>query len=259
MKARLLFSISMSIDPDVLIVDEALATGDAYFVEKCAGRIREMCASGATILFVSHNLAQIQSLCQRALLLEDGRVVADGRPADVIARYQERLFERASRASFVVEADGLRMARGTGEVAITGVTLRDEHGRITTGFRTGGRMQLELTYRSSFPRAESANLFVGFLRWPDRTYVGEFNSKGHLVTGSKGVRRSSVVLDRQGVVSIELDPLVLLNNHYGLWLMFYKEQQIFCEYKGVHPFFVARPNEAVMRDALFWQPGTFVG
>ena len=62
MKARLLFAISMSIQPDILIVDEALATGDSYFLAKSRSKIIDLCNSGATILFVSHNLHQIQEL-----------------------------------------------------------------------------------------------------------------------------------------------------------------------------------------------------
>ena len=71
MKARLLFAISMSVDPDILIVDEALATGDIAFVRKCERRIWELCNSGATILFVSHNMMQVTAL--RPLCSDDER------------------------------------------------------------------------------------------------------------------------------------------------------------------------------------------
>src|SRR5262245_29170544 len=63
MQARLTFATAMSIDPDILIVDEALATGDAYFVNKCLKRIQKICSSGATVLFVSHSVSLVQQLC----------------------------------------------------------------------------------------------------------------------------------------------------------------------------------------------------
>src|SRR4030043_2468986 len=72
MRARLVFATSMSIDPDILLVDEALATGDSYFVQKCSKRIEEICKSGATILYVSHNMWHIQQLCHRAILMDRG-------------------------------------------------------------------------------------------------------------------------------------------------------------------------------------------
>ena len=78
MKARLLFAISMSVAPDIMIVDEALATGDTYFVKKCARRIRDLVSGGTTILFVSHNLHQIVELCDRAYLMSKGQMISEG-------------------------------------------------------------------------------------------------------------------------------------------------------------------------------------
>ncbi|HVX14554.1 MAG TPA: polysaccharide ABC transporter ATP-binding protein [Pirellulales bacterium] len=98
MRARLLFSISMSIDPDILIVDEALATGDSYFVGKSLGRIHEMCSSGATVLFVSHNMGQIQNLCSRGLVLMHGRLIHNGGATEAVARYAESVLS-AQQAS----------------------------------------------------------------------------------------------------------------------------------------------------------------
>ena len=87
MLARLAFSIAMSVEPEILVVDEALATGDKYFIDKCIERMRGICRSGATILFVSHNLAQINELCERTIIMKHGRIHFNGDPAEAMQRY----------------------------------------------------------------------------------------------------------------------------------------------------------------------------
>ena len=94
MYVRLGFSIAISASPEILIVDEALAVGDAIFQHRCIRRIKEMQESGVTILFVSHDPAAIRYLCSRAILLSAGRAIADGNPVDVLNRYQKLIMER---------------------------------------------------------------------------------------------------------------------------------------------------------------------
>jgi lipopolysaccharide transport system ATP-binding protein len=88
MQARLTFSVAISVQPDLFIVDEALAAGDQFFVAKCIRRIEEICRSGATVLFVSHSLAMIERFCARAIYLDRGRVVMDGNAHDVCKLYE---------------------------------------------------------------------------------------------------------------------------------------------------------------------------
>lgn len=88
MYVRLAFSVAVCVDPDILIVDEALAVGDEAFQRKCFARIEEMQKRGATILFVSHSPGMVVQLCDRAVLLDRGEVIADGAPKGVIAHYR---------------------------------------------------------------------------------------------------------------------------------------------------------------------------
>ena len=120
MRARLLFSISMSIEPDILIVDEALSTGDVYFIQKCQRRILELCASGATILFVTHNLRQIEDLCERCLVMDGGSIIFDGLTRQAIETYIDCVHEKtAASLQQKNEVDrNSRKFRGTGEVVI---------------------------------------------------------------------------------------------------------------------------------------------
>lgn len=87
MMMRLAFAVAVSVQPDVLIVDEALSVGDVFFTQKCFERIREILAGGATLVFVSHDMAAVQNLCTRCLLLHQGRLVHDGAPEECVARY----------------------------------------------------------------------------------------------------------------------------------------------------------------------------
>ena len=94
MYVRLAFAIAASVEPDILIIDEALAVGDAVFQHRCLRRINELHERGATVLFVSHDAAAVRALCSRAILLRAGRVVADGKPAEVLNLYQKIIMER---------------------------------------------------------------------------------------------------------------------------------------------------------------------
>ena len=91
MKSRLGFAIATTVQADILILDEVLAVGDAKFRKKCEVKIKEMFADGTTVLFVSHNLSQVKKLCDKALLLEHGRVAAYGDTERIARIYQKRM------------------------------------------------------------------------------------------------------------------------------------------------------------------------
>ena len=90
MHVRLAFAVAAHLEPEVLLVDEVLAVGDAEFQQKCLGKMRDVASHGRTVVFVSHSLGAIRRLCDRAILLDRGALAADGAPADVIATYMEQ-------------------------------------------------------------------------------------------------------------------------------------------------------------------------
>jgi lipopolysaccharide transport system ATP-binding protein len=87
MQVRLAFAVAAHLEPEILVVDEVLAVGDIEFQRKCLGKMKAVASSGRTVLFVSHNMAAVRSLCSRAILLDAGQVVLDASPAEVVARY----------------------------------------------------------------------------------------------------------------------------------------------------------------------------
>ena len=94
MYVRLAFATAISTEPQIWIIDEALSVGDALFQHRCLRRVKQMQESGTTILFVSHDPAAIKALCSRTILLNNGRVDTDGKPSDVLNRYQGLIMER---------------------------------------------------------------------------------------------------------------------------------------------------------------------
>ena len=97
MYVRLAFAVAAHLEPEILVIDEVLAVGDAAFQKKCLGKMGDVAKAGRTVLFVSHNMAAVQTLCSRVVLLEDGRVVANGGPATVLARYLQSGGEDSDR------------------------------------------------------------------------------------------------------------------------------------------------------------------
>ncbi|QLE42339.1 ABC transporter ATP-binding protein [Nostoc sp. C052] len=103
MFVRLAFAVAVSVDPDILIVDEALAVGDIYFQQKCFERIRNLTRMGTTLLFVSHDSSVIHKICNRALFMEAGNLVLDAKPRQVIDLYEAKLLQKKDIRSEAVE------------------------------------------------------------------------------------------------------------------------------------------------------------
>ena len=114
MYIRLAFAVAIHVEPDLLVVDEALSVGDEAFQRKCFARIERLREGGCTILFVSHAASTVIELCDRAILLDRGEVLADGAPKAVISRYQRMLYAPADRVPELREA--MKLERKSGEV-----------------------------------------------------------------------------------------------------------------------------------------------
>lgn len=144
MQMRVAFSVATAVRPDLLIVDEALAVGDAYFVHKCFKRIREYREKGTTLLIVSHDPAAIQSLCDRAILIDGGRLIRDGAPSEVLD-YYNALVAAKENDKIVTERDGEGRAAtrsGTGEATVSRLEMRDRSGQAVEYIGVGDEVAL---------------------------------------------------------------------------------------------------------------------
>src|SRR5262249_2412252 len=131
----LAFAVAAHLDPEIMIVDEVLAVGDAAFQKKCLGKMGSVTGKGRTILFVSHNMAVIRSLCSRAILIHDGALAADGPAGETISTYlamleksaTTSLAERAMEARGRARLIGVEVSTGSPELAhvlMTGQPVR---------------------------------------------------------------------------------------------------------------------------------------
>lgn len=141
MHLRLAFAVAAHLEPEILVVDEVLAVGDAAFQRKCTGKMGQVAREGRTVLFVSHNLAAVRQLCNKGLMLASGRVVTEG-PADEVLRE----YLASTCADDVTDLSQIRDRTGRGDVRFESIHFEDEAGRRTAGLSAGqpGRIVLNL-------------------------------------------------------------------------------------------------------------------
>ncbi len=171
---RLAFAVAAHLEPEILIVDEVLSVGDLAFQEKCLGRMQTVTGEGRTVLFVSHNLAAVDQLCDRAMLLERGRKVFEGSTGDVIERYVHSIRRLAS-----VDLARREDRTGSGRMRFQGLTIQVDGETVDTP-ATGQDVDLLLDYATADGRPlRNANVAITVL-----TPLGELML--HLYTVTRG-------------------------------------------------------------------------
>lgn len=236
MQARLTFAVAASVEPDILLIDEALAAGDAYFMGKCFARIREICAGGSTVLFVSHNTYVVQHLARRALWIDGGQIVLDGDPAEVCREYDAAI--RAQEAvqlaaanvgaggggpragnelDLSVQVGGERLYTfGTKEVRLTGVELLGADGRPATVFYSGEPMTIRLHYQGSGPYEDLCAAVL--VTRPDGVAACTAS------TCDAGMHLPE--LQGKGYMEVTLDPLLLGRGRYYVSPHLYRDRPL---------------------------------
>ena len=152
MQMRVAFSVATARRPDILIVDEALSVGDAYFQHKSFDRIRQFQKQGTTLLLVSHDKQAIQSVCDRAILLDGGRLAREGRPEEIMDYYNAMIAERENDTVRQAEVEGkVQTVSGTGEANVSDIVLLDEHGERVEVVDVGSPVTLEVRIKVNSP------------------------------------------------------------------------------------------------------------
>lgn len=142
MYVRLAFSVAAHLEPEILIMDEVLAVGDAAFQQKCLDKMRDIRLQGRTIFFVSHDLSAVTRLCKRVVLLEAGRVTAEGQPQEVVNRYLNSSWKAGAERAWGEGVD----APGNDAVRLRRVRVRNESGETASAFDVRRPVHVEVTY-----------------------------------------------------------------------------------------------------------------
>ena len=148
MYMRLGFSVAAHLEPDILMVDEVLAVGDAAFQRKCIGKMNETAREGRTVLFVSHNMGAIEALCDRCVLLEQGRVAGWGDPTEVISRYFLTAGGDDSASAGCLKVDRALLGRETNGFTLKGFSALSESGENTAILRTNDPLRLQAQFEA---------------------------------------------------------------------------------------------------------------
>ncbi|MBO9361061.1 MAG: ABC transporter ATP-binding protein [Thermoflexus sp.] len=148
MYVRLAFAVSVYLDPEILLVDEVLAVGDAAFQHKCTDHLIALQRAGVAILLVSHDLEAVQRLCHRALWFDHGRIQMEGTPSSVVQAYLDQVRQRDNQAVRDCNPHEAPARWGSGRIRIEQVYLSDGEGRERYHFETGETMRIHLRYRA---------------------------------------------------------------------------------------------------------------
>jgi lipopolysaccharide transport system ATP-binding protein len=143
MYVRLAFSVAAHLEPEILLVDEVLAVGDAEFQQRCLGRMEDFSGTGRTVLFVSHNMQAINQLCDRAIWLEGGAIAAEGDPSDVVSRYLHSSLASNSRISWPDD----ETAPGDDLARLLSIRVIDEHGETVESHDVRRPIGIEIGFR----------------------------------------------------------------------------------------------------------------
>lgn len=145
MKVRLAFAVAAHLEPEILIIDEVLAVGDADFQAKCMGKMRNVAESGRTVLFVSHNIGAVQALCNRAILLANGTLASDGTTEIVLEDYLKCVYmDQAGEKSLT----SVKRAKPGCELLMQSGKLMNAEGQVTTHVPIGDSLTISVTYKS---------------------------------------------------------------------------------------------------------------
>jgi lipopolysaccharide transport system ATP-binding protein len=186
MLVRLAFAVAAHLEPEILLVDEVLAVGDAEFQKKCLGKMGEVAKEGRTVLFVSHNMAAIRDLCERVVLLDEGRIVIDGTSSEGLSRYlSQRTIEDAHATADEIEArmEGVVLKKNPC-IRFVGISLLDTNGYPRRSFYSDEPVRIKIAFRchqvvhnlriSVFLTDERDNMLLYALQIDDPEMTGLF-------------------------------------------------------------------------------------
>jgi lipopolysaccharide transport system ATP-binding protein len=204
MYVRLAFSVAAHLEPEILLVDEVLAVGDIAFQRKCLGKMEALSTGGRTVLFVSHNMGAIRSLCGSAIWLDNGRVVESGAADQVVRNYEDHQFKHLKEFAAVAERDEKDVKDRS--FYLGHVELLNEENEPSTSFRYDEKLILVVDFKG-VPSTRNYNLEFHI-----------FNELDQLVSMGSSVLHGILLGKNTKKMRIEIGPLVLTMGKYAISL-----------------------------------------
>lgn len=204
MYTRLAFAVAAHLEPEILLVDEVLAVGDIAFQKKCLGKMSDVARLGRTVLFVSHNMPSIESLCARCLLFRGGRLEGDGSVNDLVLRYMTSDLQPGADRCVLTSHSGRRLGS---QALMTSVSLLDGDAKPSAAFRMGSRITVTVSFRSE------ATAFAPVLNLSVKNMHGLaiIRAANEFMSDFNFARRQ-----KAGTISCTLDGLPLMPGSYGI-------------------------------------------
>jgi lipopolysaccharide transport system ATP-binding protein len=205
MYVRLAFAVAAFLNPEILIVDEVLAVGDAEFQKKCLGKMHDVADQGRTVLFVSHNMAAVQNLCNRGIVLQSGRLIYDGNIETAIQHYRLQANRSEEEANGVYDLTKRDLRSGQSHI-IEHLEIRDFQGRLTDRIPMGTPLSMKIDV-NGLGRHHGSSLAVNFL-----TETGQrVSTVNTLMLPLQGR-----IIEGRSELTLQIDSLPLVPGIYGL-------------------------------------------
>lgn len=245
MYVRLGFAVAVHCEPDILLIDEILSVGDMAFQSKCMDKMHQFIQGGKTIVYISHNLNSITSMCQRAIFLSDSKVIASGDARSVVDAYKKHVTQDKRN-----HADGIR--HGTGDIEIRDIQFLDKNGSPKEIFNRGEFFQIKISYYANKP-----------IRNP--RFLIKFYSENRTLITEPSTRHYGLNLDTisgQGELIYTIDSLPFNQGRYPLSISVLDSTGImtYDAHEHIHELVVERDeniNTIPLCGGLVYVPGTW--
>ena len=255
MRMRLAFAVAIHTKPDILLIDEALAVGDMAFQHTCFARVSEIRETGCTLFLVSHDVGQIDALCDDVIFLENGHMVAYGPREETLALYSDRLESKIAKETDalvpLVESDERLEDEvnrfGSGKIQIGTVTLHDAAGEEIDVLRSGAALGVTFEYRG-IPQIEEAVAVVGIYT-EDEIACYESNT----------ILGNVLVPLPEGKLTLAFDRLDLVPGQYRVSVGFFSKDwaEVYDYHDYVYPLRIigSRPSKGMLNPPVQWYTG----
>ena len=209
MRVRLAFSVAAYLEPEILIIDEVLAVGDASFQKKCLGKMDDVAKSGRTVLFVSHNMEAIMSLCTRVIWIDKGEIIRDGNPTSVVNEYLETT---STLSNTNINLEKMSLRGGDGSIKFTNLKIMNSKMIEKSQFNVGEKLNLLISLKSIEKGLINSNLAIKvIIKNQNNSNVLNFNneSAGKQISLLEGTNNILFTIPKlplgQGIYSISLE------------------------------------------------------